>query len=329
MINYNYESYFAVIGRTGAGKSSFMNAISDSNCCVVSSKGKSCTQENKLVTFIRNNHKYCAVDTPGLDDSDDDAQKINFIKKLLTQQPKIKKLIIIKPYNDFRMSKSLQAALIIFMEAFPLKNFWDHVIVVNTFTPGDEIEEIKRENERFIEKIIECPKLVQKINDFRIDMPNDIQEYYVDSKRKGKYPQFQKEFDQIMDDIRNSKLMFKQVIEVVKERSHESTKNKGFYIVTKYLDITYIDFHDIKTKGEAIIEEKEVAPDNCEEIKDKEHEIEEEDGSDDVRWYDVASLGLTWALRSTKRYKVYKIKVYKVGDKDVEGDKIYDRVIYR
>lgn len=160
-------------------------------------------------------------------------------------------------------------------------------------------------------------------------MPTDIKEYYVDSKKKSKNPLFQKEFDEIKEDIRNSKLMFKQVIEEVKERSRESAKNKGFYIVTKYLDITYIDFHDIKTKGEAILEEKEVAPDNCEEIKEKEHEVEEEDGTDDVRWYDVASLGITWAIRSTKRFKVYKIKVYKVGDKEVEGDKIYDRVIYR
>ena len=329
MTNYRYESYFAAIGKTGAGKSSFMNAISDSTCCVVSGKGKSCTQENKLVTFIYNNHRYCAVDTPGLDDSHDESGKINFIKKLLAEQPKIKKLLIIKPYNDFRMSRSLQTSLIVFMEAFPLKNFWEHVIVVNTFTPGDEIEEIREENEKFVEKIIECPNLVKKINELGIDMPIDIKEYFVDSKKKGKYPQFQKEFDQIKEDIRNSKLMFKQVIEEIKERSRESTKNKGFYIVTKYLDISYIDFHDIKTKGESIIEEKEVAPANCEEIKDKEYEVEEEDGSDDIRWYDVATLGIAWAIRSTKRYKVYKIKVYKVGDKEIEGDKIEDRIIYR
>ena len=227
------------------------------------------------------------------------------------------------------MSTSMQASLIVFMEAFPLKNFWEHVIVVNTFTPGDEIEEIKKENEKYVEKILDCPKLVKKINELGIDMPTDIKEYYVDSKKKGKYPQFQEEFDEIKNDIRNSKLMFKEVIEEVKERSKESTKNKGFYIVTKYLDITYIDFNDIKTKGEAIIEEKEVVPKNCEEIKEKEHEIEVEDGSDDIRWYDVATLGISWAIRSTKRYKVFKIKVYKVGDKEVEGDKTYDRVIYR
>jgi hypothetical protein len=329
MINYNYESYFAAIGRTGAGKSSLMNALSKTNLCTVSGKSKSCTQENKLISFIYNNHKFCAVDTPGLDDSDDDNQKINFIKKLLTEQPKIKKLLIIKPYNEFRMSKSLQQSLIIFMEAFPLTNFWEHVIVVNTFTPLDEIDDIKMENEKFVYKIIECNNLMKKIKELGIHEPTDIKEYFVDCKRNVNATIFQNEFNKIKDDIKNSPLMFKNVIEVQKERSRESTKNKGFYIVTKYLDITYIDFHDVKTKGEAILEEKEVAPANCEEIKGKEKEIQEEDGSDDVRWYDVASLGLTWMIRDTKRYKVYKIKVYKVGDKEVEGEKTFDRVIYK
>ena len=329
MINYNYESYFAAIGRTGAGKSSFMNAMSKQNICVVSGKGKSCTQENKLITFIYNNHQYCAVDTPGLDDSNDNNQKINFIKKLLTEQPKIKKLLIIKPYNDCRMSASLQESLIVFMEAFPLANFWDHVIVVNTFTPLDELEEIREESEKFINKIYECDNLKKKMKELGIYEPIDIKEYYVDCKKKVKEAVFQTEFNKIKEDIRNSALMFKKVIEEQKVRSIESTKNKGFYIVTKYIDITYIDFHDVVTKGEAILEEKEVAPDNCEEIKDKEREILEEDGSDDVRWYDVVSLGIIRVLRNTKRYKVYKIKVYKVGDKEVEGDKTFDRVIYK
>jgi len=42
-IDYINESYFAVLGLTGAGKSSFLNAISDTESCEVGKKGKSFT----------------------------------------------------------------------------------------------------------------------------------------------------------------------------------------------------------------------------------------------------------------------------------------------
>ena len=51
------ESYFVVLGLIGAGKTSFINAISDTESCEVGKKGKSCTQKNQLVTFVFKNHR--------------------------------------------------------------------------------------------------------------------------------------------------------------------------------------------------------------------------------------------------------------------------------
>lgn len=68
---YDFDaSFFIVLGLTGTGKSFYINAISDINSCKVAASGKSYTQMNEMVSFINNNHGYIALDTPGLDDSD-------------------------------------------------------------------------------------------------------------------------------------------------------------------------------------------------------------------------------------------------------------------
>lgn len=194
-IDYLNESYFAVLGLTGVGKSSFLNAISDSDSCIISNLGKSCTQNNNLVSFVFNNHRFNAIDTPGLDDSDNDDEKVNALKKVLKDHPTIKKIILVKKYNDLRLPGSMQKALKVFMDAFPLKTFWDHVIVVNSWAnPHDEsftdyIEEGKHEN--FFNKIIECNYLLNVMKEKNINRPRELKEYFVCSKKVKKYKELQ------------------------------------------------------------------------------------------------------------------------------------------
>ncbi len=129
---YTNKSLFVVIGITGEGKSLFINTISEQNKFAVSSKGKSETQQNQDVEFIfNNNNTFVAIDTPGLDDSLYNSEKINNLKKLIYEKPTIKCLLIVKKYNNFRLSKSLQEAIKVFIDSFPLENFWDHVIIIN------------------------------------------------------------------------------------------------------------------------------------------------------------------------------------------------------
>ena len=52
--------------------------------------------------------------------------------------PGIKTIIIVKKYNDLSLPMSIQSALSIFMEAFPLKTFLDFVIIVNTWVNPHE-----------------------------------------------------------------------------------------------------------------------------------------------------------------------------------------------
>lgn len=333
-IDYINESFFAVLGLTGMGKSSFLNAISDSESCVIGNLGKACTQTNQLVSFVYKNHRFNAIDTPGLDDTDNNDQKINVLKGLLSVHPKIKKIILVKKYNDVRLPLSMQSAIITFMEAFPLRNFWDHVIIVNSWAnPHDETVQdyLNEPHEKFWDKILECNKLMETMKSKNIYIPDknyELKEYYICSKKIKKYDDIKETFNQIKDEIKKSQMMFKQVIiSDIQEKSWESKKNKGFYIIRKFKTITCIDFNDVKAEFEEFIEEKEVAPKECTVVDTKEEEEFIE--NDEVRWYDVLSLGILRAIRNTKKYRVYKINIYQVGDKRIEGDKVEDRIIFK
>ena len=110
-----------------------------------------------MVTFLFNNHRFNALDTPGLDDSDNNDEKVNTLKNILRKHPRIKKIVIVKKYYDLRLSKSMQNAISTFMEAFPLKTFWDHVIIVNTWAnPNDEDfqDYLEEKDETYLEKLL-------------------------------------------------------------------------------------------------------------------------------------------------------------------------------
>ncbi len=79
---------FIELGLTGAGKPSFINAISHTESCEVRKKCKACTQGIQLVTFVFNNHRFNAIDTPGLDDSDTNNERINTLKNILRELKK-------------------------------------------------------------------------------------------------------------------------------------------------------------------------------------------------------------------------------------------------
>ena len=155
-----------------------------------------------------------------------------------------------------------------------------------------------------------------------------MKEYFICSKKIKKYTELADEFNLIKNDIRESRLMFKNVIiSNILEKSRESQKNKGFYIVKKFRTITCIDFDDKETSIEEIIEEKEVAPKDCTIVKtEEESEFMEKD---ELRWYDIVSLGIARAIRNTKKYKVYDVNHYQVGDKIIKGERTFNRIEFR
>lgn len=206
-INNSFDidtNVFVIIGLTGGGKSLFLNALSNKNVCIISNEGKSQTQENEKIKFIFDNQKFIGIDTPGLDDSLNNLDKINKLKKLISENKTIKKIIIVKKYNDLRLTKSLQDSLIVFMESFPLHNFWDHVLIINTWAnPNDEnfINFMEENPQKFNDKILNCQYLLDYMKEKDIKLPSEIKEYFIDSYIYIKKNKLKKEFEQIKNDI--------------------------------------------------------------------------------------------------------------------------------
>ena len=286
-MKYTRKSYFTAIGITGEGKSSFLNALSGKNKFSISSKGNSETQTVQDVSFRFNGTSFVAIDTPGLDDSVDNTKKIKDLKKLIYEYPTLKCLLIVKKYNTFRLSLSLQESIKVFMEAFPKTNFWDHVIVINTFSnPRDEsfLEYYENEKELFLDKIINCRNIREFMEVKGIEMPKNITEYFIDTKHNKKNIKMKKIFESIKNDIKNHELMFKKV-----ERSEpyvevEKTLKKDTFIVKLLRNITCTDFYDQEKIIIEVIREYEERLSESNRIRSELEKIYI--GADVFRWYD-------------------------------------------
>ena len=321
---YTNKNYFAVIGITGEGKSLFVNTISGQNKFEVSSEGNSVTQKIQDVEFNFNNNSFVAIDTPGLDDSLYNDEKIKQLKTLILDYPTIKCLIIVKKYNNFRISASLQEAIKIFIESFPLENFWDHVIVINTWAnPKDENfkEYYEKERQFFLDKIDKCRNLKDFMAEKRIKFPSHIKEYFVDIKQYNKDEKTKEIFTEIKENILKNELMFKKVERSGIKESVKKSSKKDIYIVKKYRVITCTDFNDQKKEINETIDEYEEALSDANRIgtKTKKKYIQR----DHIRYYDVLSLSLTWWLRDKDLYKIYESGIHKIGNEEIVGEEKY------
>ena len=281
-----------------------------------------------MVSFEYNNHRFYAIDTPGLDDSEDVGPK-NLFNKMITEFPKINKIIIVKKYNDSRLPENIQQLLISIMSSFPLKDFWDHVMIVNSWAnPDDESFQDYMEEKRvtFCDKILKCEKLLKVMREKCIKIPTRLKEYFISSKNVKNNRKIQETFNEIKRDIQSNGKMFKNIIfSHIKERTTKVNENS--YIITKYKTITCVGFDERRTESEQILEEREVSLKDCKIAYTKEESEFIED--DEVKFYDVLSFGIARAIRNTKKYRLYKVNYYIVGDQIIKGDKIFDRVEYR
>lgn len=177
-----------------------MNAKSESESCHISNKGESDTQDFKQVEFAYDHLNLVGIDTPGLEDFTNNDSKINQIKTLLIKNLFIRKIIFIKPYSEVRILKCYQVALKVFMETFPLKNFWEHVIIVDTraVPTDDTFQDFLEEGPpSFNDNLLKNKNMIEIKKQKNIDAPNKIEEFFVDSKRYKKYPDIGKKFNQI------------------------------------------------------------------------------------------------------------------------------------
>ena len=169
------ENGFILIGKTGVGKTSLLNVIFGEEKGKVGYTSKSetsssnyyCSKEKIGSEYIY----FCIIDTPGLYDTQgrdiDKTQKQEIMKLISEQNIIIKGLLFLSNFQNERFDASEQNSLIEYNAIFPLKEFWERIILIFTHyygdPDGDSKEEIRERSSVYLTEI--CHKIMNKIKE--------------------------------------------------------------------------------------------------------------------------------------------------------------------
>lgn len=256
------EKIILLLGETGRGKSTFINQITGKNECIEGKTAEATTIKPKAVPLNFEGYNYYFIDTPGLNDKKGDDNNIKYIIQL-RDVPRITCLIIVLNFNDIKITKSIQQSLILFMNIFPAKSFWDNVIVVRNWSFDDDMRGELLKGINNDEELMNC------MNKNNIKKPVNIQEFYINLKSNNQKKKNM--LEQIIAKIKEMNPVYKEVIIEYKDRLE---KNGDFvYLIfdkiTKYVDfdnkshsfkeVIYKEPHNIKNlKPSLIIVKREV-----------------------------------------------------------------------
>ena len=255
-----------VLGETGVGKSSFINAICKTNKCQVGNTVNACRVHDDIVGTKYNNNTFIFIDTPGLNDPKCDTENIKRIKNIIVENREFTCILILMTFHDLRLSHSVVDALKQYMSCFPIKDFWEHVIIIRTLAHKCS-KRFEREKDEVKNAIVNSINSQQDFKDFKefmnsknISIPNSIKEFYVDcdneDEPEDRFDYNKEEFDLIFNAIKNTPRMFK---EIRYEDKQEITWKYGYDILITKRTIIYIDNNNNKIYGEPfVLKEKEL-----------------------------------------------------------------------
>ena len=244
--------YCVVLGETGKGKSSFLNAALKihgvNQTLKADGHGEGCTKILNVCKPISiDNDKYFFIDTPGLNNEDLDKKTKEALRYQATNQNnRISAILICLHIDDKRFCTSVREMLKEFMNCFPLKDFWKHVLIIRTHVRN----QILREPGNLEESVIK--KLGDYMNQKNIDPPSDLKkrEFFFNSvidaePGKPKYintgDNIKEEFKKVFDEIKQIDPFFEQI-----NLKRQFSKEEGNYNVA-YKEYEYVDFNGIKT----------------------------------------------------------------------------------
>lgn len=250
------------LGKTGVGKSSFINAITGKQDCTVSSEGKACTTIYNIIETERIGQKLVFIDTPGLMDAKGDGNNIKTITDAIAAYPGFRCLLILMKFQDKRLDISIVKTLEKYMDIFPLQNFWDHVIIIRTHAKkdDDDFEDDVKEVKGSIVKCLNEPdfkEFKKFMENKKIALPYSIQEFYVDCNNKKFERTLSKnktEFDDLCRAIKNCSPLFKEI----KKNDYEEVEKSGSFEIKRYKrKLTFIPYEGNQFTGEPILLKEE------------------------------------------------------------------------
>ena len=250
-LKLGYKDKVAILlGETGAGKSTFINSITQKEECLVSARSTSCTQEVKFVKLFLSGYNYYFIDTPGLNDAKGDEQHKKLLKKI-SQKGILTTIILVQNYNFVRLSQSNMKTLEAFMNIFPSRNFWEHVLLIESFY----FSEIKKDP--LAKSIIDNETLKKYMEDNNIIIPKEIKTFKLNLIEK--YEKNKDIFNNILENIKEMHPFYKSYHEDDEFKIWEAKNLYGTNILNyKHIKhIEYTNFNDQKFKNTIIIDRGE------------------------------------------------------------------------
>ena len=243
--------YCVVLGETGKGKSSFLNAALKNHgvnqTLDTDNHGDGCTKSfNPCKPISIDDDKYFFIDTPGLNDDDLDEKTKEALRYQATNQNnRISAILICLHIDDKRFCTSVRDMLKEFMNCFPLKDFWEHVLIIRTHVRNQILGQSGNLEESVIKKLGDYMR--QK----NIDPPKKMKERefffnsVIDDKPGKPYintdDNIKEEFKKVFAKIKKIDPFFEQI-----NLKRQFTKEEGNYNVA-YKEYEYVDFNGKKT----------------------------------------------------------------------------------
>ena len=198
------QNGFILVGKTGAGKTTILNAIFNKVMGKVEKSAISVTKTSTIYYYKLTNGKVvCLVDTPGLADTEktekkniDNIHLEGITKAISDAKIHIKGILFLVNFQSERFDASEQEALLNYNTVFPLKNFWKSLVIVYTHFFADPNEDEDEEdmkksrsisNGQIFEQIMEKVKGVSDVisyNDLKIKYCNSYSEAKNNNKKK-------------------------------------------------------------------------------------------------------------------------------------------------
>ena len=256
------ENGFVISGKTGAGKTTLLNAIFGKEVGRAERSLKSVTQHSTVYYYKLENGKCITlVDTPGLSDANKIENKeidnihLDGITKVISKQNiHIKGILFLVNFQNERFDADEQEALLKYNEVFPLKKFWQNLIVIFTHhfadPDGDNEEEMKsnrdKSNGEIFCKIMDKVKNVSDVIDYKGLKIRYFNSYSPEKneKQKIKNVKVRDELEIVLDNLIQSEPLFSRV-EIVHSKNYKMKDEKtGQLYLAEVQIIGYFDLNN-------------------------------------------------------------------------------------